>query len=346
MFISLLWEELINREKFPIIVIDMNDNLGKRYNAKMIKYDKRKNVLIRYLNNPYYEKLYWWTGNEKNMSGLNPKSYFAKCLGDAEDDLDGLIETDFVEDGYDDIINFEKESQRFFKPIKEYPFLNGEQGNIHVDSYYISSYNMELSRNIIPSCIEKKIGEGGKRIKSKAGDIMELVIDIISPSFCPIIEEYKKYKEYKIAEMQLMISFKKYLGLLMSHKFIRENSEKIGIEVSKLYIIKSELEKGYKIPELIKILPYILKQSIITRTGEKTLSIYTFHFIIIFGSYVGIGLKQFFYKALNPYEAIIGALAFIIVVCAISLYYAKTNAFIYNLLQKIVNRIKTKYLKG
>jgi hypothetical protein len=85
---------------------------------------------------------------------------------------------------------------------------------------------------------------------------------------------------------------------------------------------------------------HFLKQSIITRIGEKTLSIYTFHFIIIFGSYTGIGLKHFFYKALNPVEAIFGALAFIIVVCAISFYYAKTNAFIYNLLQKIVNKLK------
>jgi hypothetical protein len=49
----------------------------------------------------------------------------------------------------------------------------------------------------------------------------------------------------------------------MSHKFIRQNSEKIGLDIPKLYIIKSELEKGYKIPELIKVLPYILNKMII-----------------------------------------------------------------------------------
>jgi len=86
---------------------------------------------------------------------------------------------------------------------------------------------------------------------------------------------------------------------------------------------------------------HFLKQSIITRIGEKTLSIYTFHFIIIFGSYTGVGLKHFFYKALTPYEAIFGALMFILAVCFISFNYVKTNAFIYNMFQKIVNKIKS-----
>ncbi|WP_100614584.1 heparan-alpha-glucosaminide N-acetyltransferase domain-containing protein [Confluentibacter citreus] len=85
---------------------------------------------------------------------------------------------------------------------------------------------------------------------------------------------------------------------------------------------------------------HFFKRSIITRIGEKTLSIYTFHFIIIFGSYTGIGLKHFYYKALDPYQAVLGALAFILVVVVISFYYAKTNTFLYNLFLKVVDRIK------
>ena len=84
-----------------------------------------------------------------------------------------------------------------------------------------------------------------------------------------------------------------------------------------------------------------LMQSIISRIGEKTLSIYTIHFIIIFGSYIGIGLKHFFYKSLNPYQAIFGALLFIVTVCFISFHYVKTNAFIYGVFQKIVDRFKS-----
>jgi len=83
-----------------------------------------------------------------------------------------------------------------------------------------------------------------------------------------------------------------------------------------------------------------LKQSIISRIGEKTLSIYVIHFIILFGSYTGYGLKRFLNKSLTPTEAIIGALLFITVVCFISFYYIRTNHFVYNLARKLINKFK------
>ena len=43
----------------------------------------------------------------------------------------------------------------------------------------------------------------------------------------------------------------------------------------------------------------------------------------------------------DPYQAVLGALAFILVVVVISFYYAKTNTFLYNLFLKIVDRIKS-----
>lgn len=83
-----------------------------------------------------------------------------------------------------------------------------------------------------------------------------------------------------------------------------------------------------------------LKQSIIVRIGEKTLSIYVIHFIILYGSFTGYGLKRFLSQSLNPTEAIFGAILFMVVVCFISFHYAKTNTFIYNLVRKIMNRLK------
>ena len=47
------------------------------------------------------------------------------------------------------------------------------------------------------------------------------------------------------------------------------------------------LEKYLKIPLILKI-------------GQKTLSIYVIHFIIIYGSFTGIGLKHIIGKTLNP----------------------------------------------
>ena len=83
-----------------------------------------------------------------------------------------------------------------------------------------------------------------------------------------------------------------------------------------------------------------LKQSIITKIGQKTLSIYIIHFIIIYGSYTGFGLKSFFYKSLTPTEAVLGAIMFMVVVCFISFHYVKTNKFVYNYLGKLVGIFK------
>ncbi|NMH86131.1 heparan-alpha-glucosaminide N-acetyltransferase domain-containing protein [Flavivirga algicola] len=84
-----------------------------------------------------------------------------------------------------------------------------------------------------------------------------------------------------------------------------------------------------------------LKQSIIAKIGKKTLSIYVIHFIILFGSFTNYGLKRFLNQTLNPTEAIIGAILFVIIVCFISFHYAKTNTFVYNFInRKLINRSK------
>ncbi|MFD2914477.1 heparan-alpha-glucosaminide N-acetyltransferase domain-containing protein [Psychroserpens luteus] len=83
-----------------------------------------------------------------------------------------------------------------------------------------------------------------------------------------------------------------------------------------------------------------LKGSLIGKIGQKTLSIYVIHFIIIFGSFTGLGLKHFYYQDLNPTQAIIGAIVFMLVVCFISFYYVKTNAFIYKGVRKLIDKNK------
>ncbi|WP_405607343.1 heparan-alpha-glucosaminide N-acetyltransferase domain-containing protein [Polaribacter sp. Asnod1-A03] len=85
-----------------------------------------------------------------------------------------------------------------------------------------------------------------------------------------------------------------------------------------------------------------LKSPLILKIGQKTLSIYVIHFIIIYGSFTGLGLKKIIGKNLNPTEAIIGAILFLISVCIISFYYVQTNAFLYSKLTKIFNKLKSK----
>ena len=84
-----------------------------------------------------------------------------------------------------------------------------------------------------------------------------------------------------------------------------------------------------------------IKQPLILKIGQKTLSIYVIHFIIIYGSFTGFGLHQIIGKTLMPWHAVIGALLFLVSVCFISFYYVKTNAFVYSVLRQIVEKIKT-----
>ena len=81
-----------------------------------------------------------------------------------------------------------------------------------------------------------------------------------------------------------------------------------------------------------------LKQSLVSRIGEKTLSIYIIHFILLYGSFTGYGLTFFFKDSLTLPIAIFGVIVFTITVCLISFHYAKTNTFLYNLIRKTIDR--------
>ena len=83
-----------------------------------------------------------------------------------------------------------------------------------------------------------------------------------------------------------------------------------------------------------------IKKPLLLKIGQKTLSIYVIHFIIIYGSFTGIGLHQLIGKTLLPWQAIIGAALFLTTVCFISFYYVKTNAFVYQRLRKLSDKLR------
>lgn len=71
-----------------------------------------------------------------------------------------------------------------------------------------------------------------------------------------------------------------------------------------------------------------LKHSLITKIGAKTLSLYVVHFIILYGSFIGIGLNRFYTDALTPWQAIFGAVLFMIGSCVIVLNMGRVKAFL------------------
>ncbi|TLP79799.1 heparan-alpha-glucosaminide N-acetyltransferase domain-containing protein [Maribacter sp. ACAM166] len=74
----------------------------------------------------------------------------------------------------------------------------------------------------------------------------------------------------------------------------------------------------------------ILRKFLVNTTwlklGQSTLSIYIIHFIILYGSFTGLGLYSFFHHSLNPWIAIPGAILFMISSSFLALGYERNKA--------------------
>ncbi len=66
-----------------------------------------------------------------------------------------------------------------------------------------------------------------------------------------------------------------------------------------------------------------LTNNIILKIGSNTLSIYVIHFIVLYGSFTGLGLYGFLHHQLNPMTVVFGALAFMILCTFLALQYDK-----------------------
>ena len=85
----------------------------------------------------------------------------------------------------------------------------------------------------------------------------------------------------------------------------------------------------------------MLKHTLILKIGQKTLSIYVIHFIVLYGSFTGWGLNRILGKHLNPHEAIFGAIVFLSFVSMLAIYRIKANTYVYAKLHIWYVKIKT-----
>ena len=83
---------------------------------------------------------------------------------------------------------------------------------------------------------------------------------------------------------------------------------------------------------------WFIKKPLILKIGQKTLSIYVIHFIVLYGSFTGWGLNSIIGKNLNPIEAVFGALIFLVIISAIAIHSYKA----YTYLSKVNDFIKSK----
>ncbi len=69
------------------------------------------------------------------------------------------------------------------------------------------------------------------------------------------------------------------------------------------------------------ILRGLMEQKMFLKIGQNTLSIYMIHFIVLYGSFTGIGLYSFFHHSLSPALVIPAALVFMFCCTWAALYY-------------------------
>ncbi|MGO4920964.1 heparan-alpha-glucosaminide N-acetyltransferase domain-containing protein [Maribacter spongiicola] len=74
------------------------------------------------------------------------------------------------------------------------------------------------------------------------------------------------------------------------------------------------------------LLRKVLMNATWLRIGQSTLSIYIIHFIILYGSFTGVGLYRFFHHSLNPYFIVPGAILFMIASTYLALKYEDHKA--------------------
>jgi uncharacterized membrane protein (DUF485 family) len=83
-----------------------------------------------------------------------------------------------------------------------------------------------------------------------------------------------------------------------------------------------------------------LKQPVVLKIGQKTLSIYVIHFVLLYGSFTGLGLNQILGKILSPLEVVFGAVCFLVTVSLISIYIIKANTHVYKYITDKLHDLK------
>ncbi|WP_420601964.1 acyltransferase family protein [Flagellimonas sp.] len=98
-----------------------------------------------------------------------------------------------------------------------------------------------------------------------------------------------------------------------------------GIELFKLIEMNNylfiRLGDVFVVFAIFMLLRQFMTNKTVLNIGASTLSIYVIHFIILYGSFTGLGLYRFFNHSLNPMVVISGAMLFMIACTYLALKY-------------------------
>ena len=96
---------------------------------------------------------------------------------------------------------------------------------------------------------------------------------------------------------------------------------------------------------LFMLLRNVITSKAIRTIGQNTLSIYVIHFMLLYGSFSGIGLYKFFKLSLNPYVIVPGALMFVIATVYLSFRYNEYKPMVTEKLELVKQELQIFFLE-
>ena len=145
---------------------------------------------------------------------------------------------------------------------------------------------------------------------------------------------FTRYKNYKyIYQYAITLCLLTGLSLIFfSSDFLLGLSELTGISVFQDIAMNNylfiRLGDVFLVFAVFMLFRSLMTNATVLKIGQSTLSIYVIHFVILYGSFTGLGLYSFFHHELSPITAITGAVVFMIVSSFTALQYEKHKAII------------------
>ncbi len=146
-----------------------------------------------------------------------------------------------------------------------------------------------------------------------------------------LFTQYKKHKN--LYQYAITICLLTGLSLIFfSSDFLLGLSELTGISVFEEIAMNNylfiRLGDVFLVFAVFMLFRRLMTNATVLKLGQSTLSIYVIHFVILYGSFTGLGLYRFFHHELSPTTAILGAIGFMIVSSFTALQYEKHKATI------------------
>ncbi|SNZ00122.1 acyltransferase family protein [Flagellimonas pacifica] len=142
--------------------------------------------------------------------------------------------------------------------------------------------------------------------------------------FSILFTQFKNYR-YLYPVAITLASFVGFTLILYSSDGFVYLHKLTGIELFKLIEMNNylfiRLGDVFVVFAVFMLLRQFMMNKTVLKIGASTLSIYVIHFIILYGSFTGLGLYRFFNHSLNPMIVISGAILFMVACTYLALKY-------------------------